>query len=137
MSPVPAVALAALVATTIRHADCRTPCAAGSAASAVQVKRGRGVSTPSGRRRHSTRGVTGRSVPAGAPSATLGISDDASVPAIRPRRVRHGVDIRSEEHTSELQSLMRISYAHCCWKKKNSTSPEDYSKHIKIEYTQD
>src|SRR3546814_9861322 len=26
---------------------------------------------------------------------------------------------RSEEHTSELQSLMRISYALFCWKKKN------------------
>src|SRR3546814_2947039 len=25
---------------------------------------------------------------------------------------------RSEEHTSELQSLMRISYAVCCWNKK-------------------
>src|SRR3546814_9708823 len=25
---------------------------------------------------------------------------------------------RSEEHTSELQSLMGISYAVCCWKKK-------------------
>src|SRR3546814_3939252 len=25
---------------------------------------------------------------------------------------------RSEEHTSELQSLMRISYAVVCWKKK-------------------
>src|SRR3546814_3240178 len=25
---------------------------------------------------------------------------------------------RSEEHTSELQSLMRISYADLCWKKK-------------------
>src|SRR3546814_6522046 len=30
---------------------------------------------------------------------------------------RHAVD-RSEEHTSELQSLMRISYAVFCWKKK-------------------
>src|SRR3546814_3929326 len=27
--------------------------------------------------------------------------------------------VRSEEHTSELQSLMRISYAGCCLKKKN------------------
>src|SRR3546814_4416340 len=27
-------------------------------------------------------------------------------------------DRRSEEHTSELQSLMRISYAVLCWKKK-------------------
>src|SRR3546814_2868160 len=32
------------------------------------------------------------------------------------RRARHG--IRSEEHTSELQSLMRISYAVFCLKKK-------------------
>src|SRR3546814_8435291 len=28
--------------------------------------------------------------------------------------------IRSEEHTSELQSLMRISYAVCCLKKKKN-----------------
>src|SRR3546814_8151134 len=34
------------------------------------------------------------------------------VPASRPR---------SEEHTSELQSLMRISYAVFCLKKKNNT----------------
>src|SRR3546814_2455836 len=31
--------------------------------------------------------------------------------------------IRSEEHTSELQSLMRISYAVFCLKKKNELSP--------------
>src|SRR3546814_13009462 len=31
------------------------------------------------------------------------------------------VPMRSEEHTSELQSLMRISYAVFCLKKKNST----------------
>src|SRR3546814_4651821 len=30
---------------------------------------------------------------------------------------------RSEEHTSELQSLMRISYAVFCLKKKTITSP--------------
>src|SRR3546814_16884416 len=30
----------------------------------------------------------------------------------------HGADSRSEEHTSELQSLMRISYAVFCLKKK-------------------
>src|SRR3546814_2440397 len=30
----------------------------------------------------------------------------------------HGAAIRSEEHTSELQSLMRISYAVFCLKKK-------------------
>src|SRR3546814_10330998 len=32
---------------------------------------------------------------------------------------RLAMDVRSEEHTSELQSLMRISYAVFCWKKKN------------------
>src|SRR3546814_2157020 len=32
---------------------------------------------------------------------------------------RHLRDTRSEEHTSELQSLMRISYAVFCLKKKN------------------
>src|SRR3546814_7913061 len=31
-------------------------------------------------------------------------------------------DIRSEEHTSELQSLMRISYAVFCLKKKKQTT---------------
>src|SRR3546814_6680115 len=31
--------------------------------------------------------------------------------------------LRSEEHTSELQSLMRISYAVFCLKKKNNIAP--------------
>src|SRR3546814_10398490 len=35
-------------------------------------------------------------------------------------RLEHGVQRRSEEHTSELQSLMRISDAALCSKKKNS-----------------
>src|SRR3546814_10505192 len=35
-------------------------------------------------------------------------------------RSAHGV-LRSEEHTSELQSLMRISYAVFCLKKKTHT----------------
>src|SRR3546814_3745581 len=34
-------------------------------------------------------------------------------------RIPLAVDERSEEHTSELQSLMRISYAVFCLKKKN------------------
>src|SRR3546814_2938640 len=33
------------------------------------------------------------------------------------------IDDRSEEHTSELQSLMRISYAVFCLKKKKTTHP--------------
>src|SRR3546814_2658683 len=36
---------------------------------------------------------------------------------------------RSEEHTSELQSLMRISYAVFCLKKKKDISPHRYCRH--------
>src|SRR3546814_7155199 len=36
--------------------------------------------------------------------------------------VRDAGNIRSEEHTSELQSLMRISYAVFCLKKKKTTN---------------
>src|SRR3546814_10665962 len=36
-------------------------------------------------------------------------------------------DIRSEEHTSELQSLMRISYAVFCLKKKKTTKNKKYN----------
>src|SRR3546814_7434138 len=36
--------------------------------------------------------------------------------------VEHPVAARSEEHTSELQSLMRISYAVFCLKKKTNTT---------------
>src|SRR3546814_1157209 len=39
---------------------------------------------------------------------------------------RDRIPARSEEHTSELQSLMRISYAVFCLKKKNNTN----KKHI-------
>src|SRR3546814_2374047 len=39
-----------------------------------------------------------------------------------PRDARTNIRVaRSEEHTSELQSLMRISYAVFCLKKKNTT----------------
>src|SRR3546814_9631410 len=50
-----------------------------------------------------------------------------------------GIDIRSEEHTSELQSLMRISYAVSCLKTKHYTSPTTnkylYTKHLPLLYT--
>src|SRR3546814_8483795 len=39
--------------------------------------------------------------------------------------MRH--DSRSEEHTSELQSLMRISYAVFCLKKKNTQETDKYT----------
>src|SRR3546814_3562613 len=36
--------------------------------------------------------------------------------------------VRSEEHTSELQSLMRISYAVFCLKKKKKKSTHEHNK---------
>src|SRR3546814_8379782 len=47
-------------------------------------------------------------------------------PEFRHHRAAPGLDeLRSEEHTSELQSLMRISYAVLCLKKKKK---EQYIK---------
>src|SRR3546814_9198684 len=39
----------------------------------------------------------------------------------RHKRIKRVLTERSEEHTSELQSLMRISYAVFCLKKKKNT----------------
>src|SRR3546814_6982178 len=46
----------------------------------------------------------------------------ASGYAQRPPKQRQGMRHRSEEHTSELQSLMRISYAVFCLKNTNQCS---------------
>src|SRR3546814_1102097 len=43
------------------------------------------------------------------------------------------IEIRSEEHTSELQSLMRISYAVFCLKKKNNTTQHKQPTHTTLE----
>src|SRR3546814_6322877 len=61
----------------------------------------------------------GRSRPAGSPAAHpwSGIRQDDLYRA----------DRRSEEHTSELQSLMRISYAVFCLQKKNNNSYNIYT----------
>src|SRR3546814_4779584 len=60
-----------------------------------------------------------------------------AVATIGARQVRHEFgaqrlfDLRSEEHTSELQSLMRISYAVFCLKKKTTQKPSilNYTTH--------
>src|SRR3546814_7638478 len=50
----------------------------------------------------------------------------------RPRRNCDRVETRSEEHTSELQSLMRISYAVFCLKKKKNTTLKQSHYSIKL-----
>src|SRR3546814_4165256 len=47
-----------------------------------------------------------------------------------PKRDRHQQE-RSEEHTSELQSLMRISYAVFCLKKKKTHSNQHHKYYKK------
>src|SRR3546814_6270170 len=56
-------------------------------------------------------------------NASAIVSTDHGFPFVRP--------IRSEEHTSELQSLMRTSYAVFCLK-KNNTTHTDSSGTLKV-----
>src|SRR3546814_8066073 len=65
---------------------------------------------------------------------TIALHQPAQLDDLRPRQlpVRAAHKARSEEHTSELQSLMRISYAVFCLKKKNRHTyrkEEPQSKH--------
>src|SRR3546814_4745668 len=53
--------------------------------------------------------------------------------AVRGGRPLASAGARSEEHTSELQSLMRISYAVFCLKKKNTKQQTHNHKHT-LEY---
>src|SRR3546814_5912622 len=79
-----------------------------------------GLCCAAGRIRHARRGF--RSLDPGADTQATDRSD-------HPDRCGFLVR-RSEEHTSELQSLMRISYAVFCLKKKNTTTHTEYiSKH--------
>src|SRR3546814_6496254 len=61
----------------------------------------------------------------GTPFADLGLGDeslddDALIDAMMAHPILINRPLRSEEHTSELQSLMRISYAVFCLKKKTN-----------------
>src|SRR3546814_3736518 len=60
-------------------------------------------------------------------AGTINAATTCTAPLVRNFTVGAGhivgdVDLRSEEHTSELQSLMRISYAVFCLKKKKQTT---------------
>src|SRR3546814_5043089 len=81
--------------------------------------------------RHDMLNVNGSGISLGHPIGVTGARIAATLlHEMRRREVRYGLEtmcigggqglaaIRSEEHTSELQSLMRISYAVFCLKKK-------------------
>src|SRR3546814_9411526 len=50
----------------------------------------------------------------------------------RPRASLINIRVRSEEHTSELQSLMRISYAVFCLKKKKKNPQKNFKPYNAI-----
>src|SRR3546814_3961789 len=54
-------------------------------------------------------------------ATVAGMTEQSKTPRRKPLRSQ----ARSEEHTSELQSLMRISYAVFCLKKKKKTTDRD------------
>src|SRR3546814_4407428 len=73
-------------------------------------------------------GLTACSTSAAIGNAQDILNDIMATPLVRcdvPQWTLLGISLagRSEEHTSELQSLMRISYAVFCLKKKSIPSP--------------
>src|SRR3546814_6043776 len=91
------------------------------------ASRGNSLPAPGKRSRNSRKG------PAGTPQA--GRREGTITPAGRhdgdqPKRGRlappHRTNARSEEHTSELQSLMRSSYAVFCFNKKKILINSNY-----------
>src|SRR3546814_3896572 len=71
----------------------------------------------------------GRRRPPGPTSPARVPAGGAGAPCCRLRRQRPWS--RSEEHTSELQSLMRISYAVFCLKKKNEHKNKHKADEVK------
>src|SRR3546814_2910224 len=89
-----------------------------------------------GRGRGGRRGVSSGPLPSfdlarDVPSGLAQVLDRAAL-LVGPPDVLDGVaevEPRSEEHTSELQSLMRISYAVFCLKKKKQKDTQAYGRY--------
>src|SRR3546814_3284352 len=71
----------------------------------------------------SSRGNASHAYPLGAARRSSNARPAARTPA------RTAIRARSEEHTSELQSIMRISYAVCSLKNKKEQQQYDLDKH--------
>src|SRR3546814_4891799 len=90
---------------------------------AISGPRGEDICYATSNRQDAVKAIAGecdRMIVIGAPNSSnslrlVEVAERLGTPA---HLVQRGSDIRSEEHTSELQSLMRISYAVFCLKKK-------------------
>src|SRR3546814_8783925 len=71
------------------------------------------------------------SAPMAAPRICRSIARKGPMPSWRWLSPLASAENRSEEHTSELQSLMRISYAVFCLKKKKQTKTHNNQKQNK------
>src|SRR3546814_9141657 len=70
------------------------------------------------------------------PAGRLESLSPAATPASQYNEDQRNNAFRSEEHTSELQSLMRISYAVFCLKKKKKTQTDSTLQYNNQTYTQ-
>src|SRR3546814_10326218 len=75
---------------------------------------------PDDRRRRESRPLPRLALWTIAPRQACAVRTDVSARGGEPLAADPGARGRSEEHTSELQSLMRISYAVFCLNKKNN-----------------
>src|SRR3546814_5804484 len=61
---------------------------------------------------------------------TIAINSSMPIPGLSIAATQAAITSRSEEHTSELQSLMRISYAVFCLKKKKNKNKAKHKEHM-------
>src|SRR3546814_5524668 len=74
---------------------------------------------------------TGNEVEAEVDAALLHLAERGALGSFdQPLTIARPAQVRSEEHTSELQSTMRISYAGICQKKKNKQKTRKRQKQI-------
>src|SRR3546814_6369304 len=69
--------------------------------------------------------------PCSGPSCSARTSPPTAATASSDPSTSKPASARSEEHTSELQSLMRISYADFCLKKKHKNNTQTKTTHYK------
>src|SRR3546814_5034793 len=106
----------------------------GDLADAVHATAGRAQAIEQGRRRWRGRVIVAvvAALEAGRIGADERPCDDAADAVFVHILARDLAQARSEEHTSELQSLMRISYAvFCLKKKKTKTKTSSNNSHYK------